>query len=124
MNFWDVHGLWFLIFITFFPRITLLFSSVVTGGILWWLGFFFMPRLLVACLATITYWETNPVLVFISWVVALLGEVFEKLGLKQKNRSRFIFQRTRFGGTPSYEEPPQPKRAAVDDAIEAEFTKK
>lgn len=77
-NFWDHHGIFFLIFITLFPRLTLLFSSVATGGILWWIGFIFAPRLLVAILATLNYWQTNPILVVASWIVALSGESGEK----------------------------------------------
>lgn len=104
-----------MIFITFFPRLTLLFSSVAFGGFLWWLGFFFMPRLLVACLATYYYWPTNPVLVFISWFVALTGEVFEKWGIT--GRKRFIYRSYRT------EVHPEPTHIPRDGAIEAEFTK-
>ncbi|RYF49570.1 MAG: hypothetical protein EOO38_07590 [Cytophagaceae bacterium] len=77
-NFWDVHGILFLIFMCFFPRLTLIFSSVAFGGIFWWLGFIFAPRLLVAILATTAYWQTNPILVIISWFWALSGETAEK----------------------------------------------
>ena len=77
-NYWDHHGLFFLLFITLFPRLTLLFSSVPFGGVLWWLGLIFAPRLTVAILATLAYWEMNPVLVVISWLVALSGESGEK----------------------------------------------
>lgn len=78
INFWDKHGLFFLLFITFFPRLTLFFSSVPFGGLLWWLGFFFCPRLLIAILATLAYWHTNTFLVLCSWFVALSGETSEK----------------------------------------------
>jgi hypothetical protein len=78
MNFWDVHGIWFVIFMCFFPRLTLLFSSVASGGLLWWLGFIFAPRLLVAILATNLYWHTNTILVVITWIWALSGESAEK----------------------------------------------
>ena len=78
VNFWDVHGFWFVFFMFFFPRLTLLFSSVVTGGLLWWLGWIFAPRLLVAILATSAYWETNTLLVVFTWLWALLGESSEK----------------------------------------------
>ena len=77
-NFWDVHGVVFLICMFFFPRLTLLFSSVATGGVFWWLGWFFTPRLLVAILATTTYWPSNPALVIIAWFWAFGGESFEK----------------------------------------------
>ena len=77
-DYWDVHGIWFLIFITLFPRLTLLFSSVASGGLLWWLGWLFTPRLLVAILATVAYWETNPILVVIAWLICWGGESGEK----------------------------------------------
>lgn len=78
MNFWDAHGLLFVVFMFFFPRLTLLFSSVATGGLLWWLGWVFAPRLLVAVLATTAYWGTNPVLVTLAWFWAIGGESVEK----------------------------------------------
>jgi len=77
-NFWDVHGLWFIFFMFFFPRLTLLFSSVLFGGFWWWLGWFLAPRLLVAILATTAYWDTNPVLVVLTWIWSLSGESTEK----------------------------------------------
>jgi hypothetical protein len=77
-NYWDHHGLFFLIFISLFPRLTLIFSSVPFGGILWWLGWLFIPRILVAILATIFYWNQNPFLVVCSWLIALSGESGEK----------------------------------------------
>jgi hypothetical protein len=86
LNFWDVHGFWFILFMFFFPRLTLLFSSVVTGGILWWLGWIFAPRLLVAILATHSYWETNTVLVVLTWLWALGGESAEKEGGRRATR--------------------------------------
>jgi len=63
MDFWQAHGIFFVIFMFFFPRLTLLFSSVAAGGILWWLGWLVAPRLLVAILATTAYWHTNAILV-------------------------------------------------------------
>lgn len=126
VNFFDKRGYFFLFFITIFPRLTLLFSSVVSGGVLWWLAFFFCPRILVATLATVAYFHTNPVLVTISWLVAIGGEVFEKYGIGGGKRSRFVF-RTYQGGQ-GYQRPEsyQTPQEAIkkDDAIEAEFTKK
>lgn len=120
IDFWSKHGVFFLVSISFFPRLTLLFSSVATGGLLWWLGFFFCPRVLVASLATVTYFQTNPVLVYISWVVALSGEVFEK---KSLGSGRFQVHTFRSGPAR-----PGPQRDATpihdDNVIEAEFTKK
>jgi hypothetical protein len=82
-NFWNNHGIFFLFFITLFPRLTLLFSSVAFGGLFWWIGFIFAPRILVAVLATLSYWRENPILVFMSWVVALSGESGEKMYMKR-----------------------------------------
>lgn len=106
-NFWDKHGIFFLIFITFFPRLTLLFSSVPFGGFFWWLGFIFAPRLLVAILATVTYWQHNPILVLISWLVALGGESGEKYYITSKSTIH------------------RPKRSlSSEDVLEAEFKRK
>ncbi len=82
-DYWDVRGVFFLLFITTFPRLTLLFSSVPFGGVFWWLGWFFAPRILVAILATLAYWQTNPVLVTMSWLIALSGETGEKFALSK-----------------------------------------
>jgi hypothetical protein len=117
VNFFQKRGVFFLIFITLFPRLTLLFSSVAFGGVLWWLGFIFFPRILVALLATVAYFHTNPVLVTISWLVALGGEALEKVGLS--NRSKFVI-RTYRSEAPSYGH----KSLGSKDVIEAEFTKK
>ena len=89
IDFFRNHGLFFLIFISLFPRLTLLFSSVTSGGLIWWLGFFFCPRVLVASLATVAYFQTNHILVFVSWVIAFMGEVFEKTTLKRRS---FVFK--------------------------------
>jgi hypothetical protein len=77
-SFWHHHGIFFVVFMFFFPRLTLLFSSVPFGGIFWWLGFVFAPRLLVAILATSQYWQTNMILCVLTWVWALCGEGVEK----------------------------------------------
>lgn len=72
MDFFTNHGVLTLICLAIFPRLTLLFASFASGGVLWWLGWIFAPHLLVAILA-IPYWDTNPVLVIIAWIVALGG---------------------------------------------------
>lgn len=124
INFWDKRGVFFLFFIALFPRLTLLFSSVVTGGFIWWLGFIFCPRILVSTLATVAYFHTNPVLVCMSWLIALGGEFFEKRGI---GRSRFQFRTFQGGG--GFSTQPQEgfrTQTPIDngDVIEAEFTKK
>lgn len=73
MDFWQVHGIFFLIFITLFPRLTMLFAVTVPFGFLAWFGWLFFPHLTVAILATQYYWQTNPILCVIAWFVALAG---------------------------------------------------
>lgn len=82
-SFWEVHGVLFILFMFFFPRLTLLFSSVASGGLLWWLGWLITPRLLVAILATSAYWHTNTVLCIMAWFWALGGESCEKEGARR-----------------------------------------
>jgi hypothetical protein len=91
IDYFNKHGWIFLFSVALFPRFTLLVSgllvgSVEFGGLLWWLGFFFAPRILVACLATVAYWNTNPVLVIISWLIALGGESSEKFIITNRIR--------------------------------------
>lgn len=73
MDFWQEHGIFFLIFMTFFPRLTMLLATAVHFGLLSWLGWFFAPYLTVAILATEYYWHTNPILCIIAWFIALAG---------------------------------------------------
>lgn len=114
-NFWGNHGLFFLIFIALFPRLTLLLSSVASGGLLWWLGWLFTPRFLVAVLATIAYWQHNPILVMISWFVALLGESTEKYYISTGPRNRNFHFRYQTNGQ-------QTSSPRVDgNTIEADF---
>ena len=86
MDFWQVHGWVFILCLFFFPRLTLFFSSVASGGILWWTGFVFAPRLLVAILATTAYWNTNTILVVFTWFWALSGESTEKFVVSKRFR--------------------------------------
>lgn len=77
-NYWDAHGVGLLVGLALLPRLTLLLSSIATGGLLWWLGWLFAPRILVAVLATVAYYQVNPVLAVSAWLVALGGEGAEK----------------------------------------------
>jgi hypothetical protein len=91
MDFWQVHGIFFIIFMFFFPRLTMFFATP-WGGLFWWLGWLFLPRLTVAILATNNYWETNKFLVVLTWIWALGGESAEKTGAR-----RTAFRRSRRG---------------------------
>lgn len=80
MDFWDAHGVGFILLMFWFPRLTMLFGTAVisTFGLVGWVGWLFMPRLTVAIIATSIYWETNIVLVIITWMWAFAGEAKEK----------------------------------------------
>src|ERR1043166_1281189 len=67
MNFWDVHGLLFLLGLVAFPRITVFFFSHVIGGPIFWIFFLIFPRLVIPILAAYHYWGTNPILVILSF---------------------------------------------------------
>jgi ABC-type long-subunit fatty acid transport system fused permease/ATPase subunit len=83
MNFWDHHGILFLLGVTFFPRITTLFFASVSFGFWAILGWIFTPHLLVAIYATTYYWDSNPILCIIAWCMALLGTGGEGVATKK-----------------------------------------
>lgn len=83
-EFWQVHGILFLLGLVFLPRITVFFFSAVTGGFLFWLGFLIFPRIFIAVLAAYYYWDTNPFLTVFAILLCLGGESAEKSGLKVK----------------------------------------
>lgn len=74
VSFFEVHALPWLVLggLALFPRITLL---IVGGPFMWlqWLGWLVAPHLLVAIMATVLYWQTNPVLCVVAWFFAFAG---------------------------------------------------
>ncbi len=85
-SYWDAHGLLLLVGLALLPRLTLLLSSIATGGLLWWAGWLVAPRVLIASLATISYFESNPLLVVVAWLIALGGESSEKCWMGRRAR--------------------------------------
>jgi hypothetical protein len=83
MDFWQHHGWLFLLGCAFFPRITTLFFSAVSFGFWHILGWIFAPHLLVAILATMFYWDTNPALVVFAWICAFGGTSSEVRATKR-----------------------------------------
>lgn len=89
INFWDIHGVWFIIFMMLFPRLTMLFTGICFApfaGVLFWFGWVLAPRITVAILATWFYFHTNPVLCILAWIWALAGEASEKKIVVQNNQ--------------------------------------
>lgn len=72
MNIWEIHSVWFLLGCTAFPRIALLFFAFTPFGWLAWIGWLFTPHLLVAFLS-LSFWNENPVLVILAWILAFAG---------------------------------------------------
>ena len=70
-NFFNNHGYWFLFFIFFFPRLTMLFATVTPFSFLCWIGWFLHPTLLAAILA-LPYKDSNPFLVGVVWAQAII----------------------------------------------------
>jgi hypothetical protein len=81
MDFFVAHGTFFGVFLllalAMFPRISmicmLIWGTLTGGGVLWWLGAIFLPHVVVAVEATSHYWDTNPVLCVVAWLVAFGG---------------------------------------------------
>lgn len=84
MNFWDAHSIFFLIGLVLFPRITVVFFSQVTGGLIFWIVFLVFPRIVVPILAAYYYWDTNPVLVVLSFLICFSAETGEKTVVKRR----------------------------------------
>lgn len=93
MNFWDVHGCWFIFFMFLFPRLTMLFMGICffpfAHPVLFWFGWVLTPRLVVAILATSIYWDTNPVLCVFAWIYALIVG-----GTSSKETSDYAWKKT------------------------------
>lgn len=110
-SYWDTHGVFLLAFLAMFPRFALFFSSIASGGLLWWLGWLFAPRLLVAFLATEAYLQTNPFLVAVAWIIAFSGEFSEKEFMRRRSTTYFDSSASR----------QETKQEEDETIIEAEF---
>jgi len=82
-SFWDVHGIFFLMGLVLIPRLTVIFFSAVTGGLLFWIAFLIFPRIVIPILAAYHYWDTNPVLVVLAFLICLSVETGEKTVVKR-----------------------------------------
>jgi hypothetical protein len=88
MDFWHVHGLIFLVCVTLFPRLTMLFAVSAPFGPLAWIGWLFFPHVTVAVLATTYYWHTNPILCILAWLVAFGGTAGEGKIASRRSKKR------------------------------------
>lgn len=81
MNFWDHHGVFFLLGMLFFPRITGIFFSFFTPGPIFWIFYFFCPRILTAIVACHYYWATNPLLCILAILLVVIEEDLDVEGV-------------------------------------------
>lgn len=90
MDFWTNHGIWFLILCQIFPRLTIVFGTAYPIGADQIIAWLIAPRFLAAYLATQFYWETNPILVMLAWVMAVSAMIGSSvsLGTSMSNQSK------------------------------------
>lgn len=92
MDFWQSHGvvigIIFLICAAVFPRLTMLFAVATPFGWLAWLGWLIAPHFTVAMLASVMYWQTNPLLVVAAWIAAFVGTSGEATTAQRKVTGR------------------------------------
>lgn len=86
MDFWNQHSIWFLIGLIAWPRILLMYFGFIPAGSLEpILGLIFVPRLFLAGTLTPMYWDTNPILIVICWIFAI---IFDIMGIVMKLKSQ------------------------------------
>ena len=112
MNFWDSHTLFFCIGMYFFPRLTLIFATP-WGGLLWWVGLIFLPRLMIALLATMYYGNTNPFLCGFVWLWAIRSDYLEQQRIK-------AFREGGFGSIQIYNYRSKPRQRSREGSVFSE----
>ena len=94
MDFWNQHTVLFVIGLILWPRILLLyFGFIPPMHIPPILGMLFVPRIFLTGILTATYWNTNPILIVICWILAIVIDVIGliiKTGSSLKMQQEFI----------------------------------
>jgi len=76
MGFWDDHTVMWIVGLVFTPRLMLLYFGIIKPGLIPpILGFFFVPRMFLASVLTAVYGETNPILIVIAWILAIIIDI-------------------------------------------------
>lgn len=90
MDFWTNHGIFFLLLCQLFPRLTIVFGTAFPLGADQIIAWLLAPRFLAAYLATQYYWDTNPVLVMVAWVMAVSSMIGStvSMGTSLNNQSK------------------------------------
>jgi hypothetical protein len=77
VDFWDQHTVMFVIGLILWPRALLIyFGFIPPMSIPPILGMAFVPRMFLAGTLTPMYWATNPILIVICWILAIVVDVW------------------------------------------------
>ena len=85
-GYWTNHSLLFLIGLTIFPRFTLLFSNI-SSNILFWLGWLFLPRLMIALLGITTVYYFMTFLYILATIIISFLPITKSLNPHAKEKS-------------------------------------
>ncbi len=89
VDFWQVHGYFFLLFMALFPRLTMLVAATVPFSFVTWIGWLLCPRITAAALATTFYWQTNPIICILAWGCAFYAFDIQVRQYGRRMRSRY-----------------------------------
>ena len=99
MDFWTDHSVMYIIGLVVIPRLMLVYMGLIPPGqVPPILGFMLVPRMFLASLLTTTYGHTNPALIVVCWILAivfdLIGIVFKfaMMGKTQAEMNAFMLK--------------------------------
>jgi len=76
VDFWAQHSILFVIGLILWPRILLIyFGFIAPMSIPPILGMVFVPRMFLTGILTPMYWEVNPILIVICWILSVIIDV-------------------------------------------------
>jgi|GEM_PF-6972828 len=78
VNFWNDHSILFFLALIFIPRLSMVYFGMIVplsiGAILEWT---FIPRITMATMFSSVYYGSNPTVIIVFWVVAVVGDVVD-----------------------------------------------
>lgn len=83
LDFWNDHSILFFLALIFIPRMTMIYMGLVTpysvGAII---GLSFVPRMMIASSFTAIYGTSNPTMIVILWIIAVVGDIVDTILIK------------------------------------------
>jgi hypothetical protein len=99
MEFWSQHGLVFLIGMLLWPRMMMIYyGSIPPQSISSILEFALIPRIFLASILTPIYYDTNPTMISIYWILAVIMDVMSiifKFKMQVMMMQQFSFMKER-----------------------------